>query len=32
VLAEVDGLRKAGTARTDQVPPAQPALESRCDF
>lgn len=32
VLAQVGALRRAGTARLDQVPPAQPALESRCDF
>lgn len=32
VVARVGVLRRAGTARLDQVPPAQPALESRCDF
>ena len=32
VLARVTALRAAGTARLDQVPPAEPALESRCDF
>ena len=32
VLAQVGALRGAGLARLDQVPPAQPALESRCDF
>jgi len=32
VLAQVSALRRAGTARLDQVPPAQPALDSRCDF
>lgn len=32
VLAQVSTLRRAGTARLDQVPPAQPALDSRCDF
>jgi len=32
VLARVAALRRAGTARLDQVPPAEPALESRCDF
>jgi len=32
VLTQVGALRRAGTARLDQVPPAQPALDSRCDF
>ncbi|MBT9459887.1 MAG: glycoside hydrolase family 16 protein [Burkholderiaceae bacterium] len=32
VLAQVSTLRQAGTARLDQVPPARPALDSRCDF
>lgn len=32
VLAQVSTLRRAGTARLDQVPAAQPALDSRCDF
>lgn len=32
VAARVGALRRAGTARLDQVPPAEPALESRCDF
>lgn len=32
VMARVGALRAAGTARLDQVPPARPALESRCDF
>lgn len=30
--AQVAALRQAGTTRLDQVPPAQPALDSRCDF
>ncbi|MDC6168302.1 glycoside hydrolase family 16 protein [Paucibacter sp. XJ19-41] len=32
VAAQVAALRQAGSARVDQVPPAQPPLDSRCDF
>lgn len=32
VDAAVDALRRAGTAHTDSVPPAQPPLASTCDF
>lgn len=32
VMAQVGALRAAGTVRVDQVPAAEPPLESRCDF
>ena len=32
VQATIDALRAAGTAHTDSVPPAAPALTSPCDF